>query len=327
MRVRRAEARPRNVRLNVDAAAVLVDEGNLVAARRYAARAEAALSADAEGETPGEWSDVQFFRAHLDWVEEKPGESLARARRVAGAIDRIPQGPRTNVTTQLVYLYLALGRLKSAQELAERSRVWDGNAPQTLAYALREHGDLDRLREYMTTAWTHDHPSIITRLGWRVEFLVPAGMLDDAQREADRYRHQTPETALESSFYPYIMGMLEMGRGHPREAARFLDPWLAAPNKATALHNFQWPAQKLAEAWEALGDTPKAIAVLEETGERPPTLLAARHMWLGSKAQLARLYRKNGQERKARAIEDRLLKMLAVADADHPLLKELRARR
>ena len=48
--------------------------------------------------------------------------------------------------------------------------------------------------------------------------------------------------------------------------------------------------------------------------------------WPRDRAQLARLYRKNGQEAEARAIESHLLKLLAVADADHPLLGELRAR-
>jgi len=92
-----------------------------------------------------------------------------------------------------------------------------------------------------------------------------------------------------------------------------------------------WPAQKLADAWDALGETPKAIEVLAKAVERPPTLRLANpmlthHIWLTSNARLARLYRESGQEPKARVIEERLLKLLAVADTDHPLLKELRAR-
>jgi Domain of unknown function (DUF1897) len=44
------------------------------------------------------------------------------------------------------------------------------------------------------------------------------------------------------------------------------------------------------------------------------------------RAQLAALYRKNGQIREAEAVEAQLLKLLAVADADYPLLLELRGR-
>ena len=218
---------------------------------------------DVKGRTPDEWWEVQFLRAYLDWVEEKPGESLTRARRVAATIDQASGELPREITTQLSYLYLALGRLKAARELAERTRGWEANFPQPLAYALREHGDLDRLREYMTTHWTYDHPSTITRLGGRVEFLVPAGMVDEAEREADRYRRRTPEAALDASNYRWIMGMLEMGRGHPREAAGFLEPWLAAPSRADQRN--QWPAQNLADAWDALGDTSKAIESTRES--------------------------------------------------------------
>jgi tetratricopeptide (TPR) repeat protein len=270
---------------------------------------------------------MQFFRTYLDWVEAKPAESLARVHRLAAAIDRIPEDFRRTFTSTLIWNYLALGRLSEAQELAERGRVWEGPEPYLLAYVLRERGNLAGLRDYLTTHWTHEQSSKATGDPWRVEFLVPAGMLEEAERDIDGYISQVPAAAVETSFYPFLMGPLEMARGRPDEAVRFLQLWLgAAPNRAIALHNAQWQAQKLAAAWEALGDRPTAIEVLE-TGEHPPAFVVVRHQWLTSKAQLARLYRKNGQEQKARVVEARLLKMLAVADADHPLLKELNARR
>ena len=334
MRIRQADARPANVSLNFGAAATLVYQGNLAAARRYATRGEAALSPDAETRNVREWSNTQLLRAYLDWVEAKPGESLARAHRLAAAIDRVPEELRKTFTRQLIYLYLALGRLKAAQELAEHARVWEESEPYLLAYVLRERGNLDGLREYLTTRWTHDQSSkatadawrMETADAWRVEFLVPAGMLEEAERDIDRYESRVPSAIVETSFYPSLMGQLELGRGRPRDAVRLLQSWLAAPNRALTLPMYQWPAQKLADALEALGNTAAAIEVLEKVGEHPPPLLVVRHMWLTSKAQLARLYRENGEEAKARAIEARLLKMLAVADADHPLIVELRAR-
>ncbi len=328
MRISLAEARPANFLLSIDAASSLVNEGNLPAARRYIARADAALPPDAEVRDAAEWSDMEYLRAHLDWLDGKPTEALTRARQLDAAIDRA-QGDRTNLIARPILLYLTLGRLKDARELAERRRVWDGRAPWLLAYALREQGDLNGLREYMTNRWTYDHPAPATGLGWRVEFLVSAGMLDEADRDIDRYHRQTPAAALNTSFYPFMMGMVELGRGHPREAVDLLQPWLALPDRA--LTEFQWPAQKLAEAWDSVGNTTDAIDVLERAVERPPRLQAGltlvHHMWLRSYAQLARLYRKTGQDQKAIAVENRLLKLLAVADADHPLLKELKATR
>ena len=75
---------------------------------------------------------------------------------------------------------------------------------------MREQGDLRSIAEYLTTRWTHDHPA--SRTGWRVEFLVPAGLLDEAARDIDRYKRETPPAVLDTSFYPWIMGLLEMGR-------------------------------------------------------------------------------------------------------------------
>jgi hypothetical protein len=48
--------------------------------------------------------------------------------------------------------------------------------------------------------------------------------------------------------------------------------------------------------------------------------------WLEGRAQLARLYRKNGQVREAEAVEAQMSKLLALADPDYPLLLELRER-
>jgi hypothetical protein len=80
-----------------------------------------------------------------------------------------------------------------------------------------------------------------------------------------------------------------------------------------------------------VADCPDQLAARRTARVHPPTLRLANpmlthHIWLTSNARLARLYRESGQEPKARVIEERLLKLLAVADTDHPLLKELRAR-
>ena len=125
MRVRLAEARPASVRVNLNAAAALVDDGNMAAARRYAARAEAMVPSDTVGTNAVDWAEAQLFRAYLDWYEDKPGESLGRVNRLAVAIDRSDQ-LRTTIANRLIYLYLAFGRLQAAQNLAERSRVWEG---------------------------------------------------------------------------------------------------------------------------------------------------------------------------------------------------------
>ena len=45
--------------------------------------------------------------------------------------------------------------------------------------------------------------------------------------------------------------------------------------------------------------------------------------WMKTQLRLARLYRKVGREQEAQKIEAELLRLLAYADPDHPILVEL----
>lgn len=86
---------------------------------------------------------------------------------------------------------------------------------------------------------------------------------------------------------------------------------------------------KLAEALEAIGNVSEAIDTLEEVvGDRVEAIAGnTPNLWLRANAHLARLYHKSGHADKARAIEAHLMKLLAAADADHPLVVELGRRR
>ncbi len=46
-------------------------------------------------------------------------------------------------------------------------------------------------------------------------------------------------------------------------------------------------------------------------------------LWLRLQAQLVQLYREMGRDADARKIEDQLRKRLALADSDHPILRQL----
>jgi serine/threonine-protein kinase len=258
LNIRLADARPASIFLNAQAVGHLIDSDNLEAARRYAARAEAAAALKDDGRDLISQSHAELSRAWLDWYEGNMSAALTRATRAEATIDRTPLDSRAP-RSRLIFLYLTLGRLKTAQAVAERSRIWETSTPYMLAYALRERGDLDALRTYLTTVWTHDHGSPATTDGWRVEFLVPAGMLDEAARDIERYRRRIPPSAhYFSSFYPFLMGRLEMGRGHPRLVVRQLEPWLATPGRAPVIMNWQGAVQWLARAWTLLGEPGKA---------------------------------------------------------------------
>ena len=282
---------------------------------------------------------AQVSRAWVAWYEGDLPEALTHASEVEATLDRIPlrsqepgspldSGATNAARPRLIFLYLTLGRLKAAQAVAERSHMLDTRVPFMLAYVLLERGDLDGLRAYLTNGWTHGHPSPRTASGGRVEFLVPAGMLDEAARDIERFRQHTPPAARASTAYSFAVAQLETAYGRPRQVVRHLEPWLAAPRRVMAPMNFQAEFQRLAEAWTDLGQPAKAIELLERATAQLPTFEAPaqHHLALQTHAQLARLYRQHGQVAEARVVEDRLRRLLAVADPDHPLVLELKSR-
>lgn len=70
------------------------------------------------------------------------------------------------------------------------------------------------------------------------------------------------------------------------------------------------------------------MEVLERASERKFLAVASLDptvpYWIRNRLELARLYRGVGRVEDARAIEADLLKLLALADSDHPVVRELR---
>ena len=90
---------------------------------------------------------------------------------------------------------------------------------------------------------------------------------------------------------------------------------------------FQLSFESLATALRKKGDVPRAIQVLERASERKFQAVidgATGAYWMRNRLDLAKLYRRVGRVEEARAIETDLLKVLALADADHPMLLELK---
>jgi tetratricopeptide (TPR) repeat protein len=85
----------------------------------------------------------------------------------------------------------------------------------------------------------------------------------------------------------------------------------------------------LAEAFREQGQFGKAVQVLEGALEKQILLLVDQSspltggLWLRIQAQLAQVYREMGRDGDARKIEDTLRRRLALADPDHPILRQL----
>jgi hypothetical protein len=90
-------------------------------------------------------------------------------------------------------------------------------------------------------------------------------------------------------------------------------------------------ARGLAAAYEQAGDPQRASHVLLTWFASRSELAIDRrtgrphgHNWIAAQADLARLYRQTGRGREAEPIEAELRRLLAVADPDHPVLRQLR---
>ena len=86
-------------------------------------------------------------------------------------------------------------------------------------------------------------------------------------------------------------------------------------------------SESLANAYEQEGDLQKAIEVLEAAAQSRMgdfSLRGAPH-WMRTQLRLAELYRKVGRDQEAITIENKLRKLLAYADSDHPILRKLQS--
>ncbi len=116
-------------------------------------------------------------------------------------------------------------------------------------------------------------------------------------------------------------GVLKLSRGNTPEGIEMLEGTLP---RLEALY-FE-ALEILAEAYRLQGDLLQAIQLLEEVSKISPLLvprLGPATMWLRIKSQLAQLYRDEGRYEDARKIEDELRRLLALADSDHPILRQL----
>jgi len=89
---------------------------------------------------------------------------------------------------------------------------------------------------------------------------------------------------------------------------------------------FQLSYESLATALRMKGDVPRAIQVLERASERKYQAVidgATGAHWMRNRLDLAKLYRSVGRVEEARATEADLRRLLALADSDHPIRREL----
>ncbi|OFW04792.1 MAG: hypothetical protein A3H96_10275 [Acidobacteria bacterium RIFCSPLOWO2_02_FULL_67_36] len=148
-------------------------------------------------------------------------------------------------------------------------------------------------------------------------------MLEDARLDVEGGRK-----SFESSI-PYLNGDLALARGNVDAAVELLRPVIDNPPRAAAGSQlFCRGAEALAAAHLRNADVENAAGVLRAAlaARRPSAAgsLTGHYFWMRLQLRLAELDRSLGREAEARALEEELARLLAVADPDFPPLVRLR---
>ena len=122
-------------------------------------------------------------------------------------------------------------------------------------------------------------------------------------------------------------GELALRRGETAEAIDRIERGLELTSLDGTI-DFYLGSESLATAWQRLGNETQALRVLEDAAQLKARYrnreLTGAFGRFRVQARLAREYRKLGRVQEAEAIEAELLRMLTYADADHPIVRQIR---
>jgi tetratricopeptide (TPR) repeat protein len=191
---------------------------------------------------------------------------------------------------------MVLGRFRDAKAFFERN---GGAHPYDAVDLAFYSGDEGKARENLTAWLQLDGPVTLHHALLAFQLQVP-----DWERKVAA---SPPSDGLR--------GVMALQEGHTTEAASFFQQSFDQRRGNTAA-----TAEGLSIALERSGDFLKAAEALEKAS---PERVEDPCGWLWNQARLAWLYRKLERTRDAQRIEDQLRKLLAVADPDHPILRQL----
>jgi tetratricopeptide (TPR) repeat protein len=337
---RLADSYPRSFGFNWHAAY------NFVVWKRDPARARPYLRRAGELVTPEVTDEFRWSASWMEllpfterWLEGDLEAAASELDRVAATIDSLPRGARDVFALKTTLGYLTLGRLEAASRASEK--IFDPVVRNdTIAQIAFFQADAPALEDRLR--FSGERSLGLISPGWWETIAIlqaRAGLVQDARRyvraakenvkvggwrgRLNAVRNQQDHPAL----HTVPGGEIALSQGNLSGAIFELEEAM----KLEAEWNRMKPAfylasESLASALKKKGDTKRAIEVLERASERKFQAVINNNSgpyWLRSRFELARLYRSVGRVEDARAVEADLRKLLALADADHPILLEL----
>jgi tetratricopeptide (TPR) repeat protein len=316
--IHRADLRPKDFEARFWAAWFLAQfDRDPARARLYVHRTLELVSPDVMREFPSEVAWLELFLANERWLEGDAAGALALATRFAEKLESTPSLRQYGAVEQLGNVFLTLGKLRTAEEFFHR--LSDPTFNLTGLSLLRgNQRELQRLSSALV-AHSYDVPLTIGIL------LARSGLTDEAERVLAENKGESG-SALLSGTLEAARGELAMARGQTAEAIH----QLRESQKRTRVFGraaFLLGLESLASALARQGDPEGAIRVLELGSKQRHVAfhwVSNGFLWTRNQFLLAQLHRKVGRAADAQRIEAELLNLLALADADHPILVELR---
>jgi len=312
---RRAHLRPNDFGQNCRAAmAVGRLTGKPEEAEPYVARARQLSSEESTRRYAQCAAYLETFPIYEHMFAGRVERVLAEADRIAATLPMRTGETRHMFIGITAELYIDIGRLKQAEALI-RQFPDPVMVHWNLALVARERGDSREFKQRIVelsrqpnAAFWFDMPIVYARVG----------LLD----ESDKWIQAHPDAVGIDT----ARGELALARGQRTEGLRLLQKGFASLRRNRSVRFFN-AAEGLARALELQGDLEGAVRILEEASQQRglAVMFGPIPMWNQLRHDQARLYRRLGREPEAERIEDELRKLLAYADDDHAIARELRA--
>ena len=341
-RARRADLRPTNLPATVSLARYFLETGDVAAAEPYVERARALASA--EGAPPAQVLQANFLKVDAAWVGRDAKQALAALNDVVASGPPQTREARDSWLLRASIHYLTLGMLDAAHDMAVQSNGEVLDSCALLYHVALARDDRQAARDHLRrclalgAAWP---PGGKARgLIW----LARAGAPDEAREALEGWNAQclapeprAPGEPLRWSWPPQmdvssiarvcarmmgtVRGELARLEGRVGEAIPLLEQGVAE------LQGFYVASDSLALAWLAQGEPSRAARVLAEAAQVSPprpSFEVVGISWLTVELRRAQVYRQLGRVVEAEQIEAGLRTLLAHADPDHVILRELK---
>lgn len=318
--VARGRERPNDVRTQVMAAVALTAwQGEPEAARPFIERARGLVDSGVPLE-PQALAWVTLFDVHVAWVR---GDA-ARARQLldaqAARLSSMAGDELEHFAGRVGKMYLGLGRCRDARAALERVGIEFRH--EYLAFAALQCDDQQAFVEHMLADERTDQAPSYGRIMWGAR----TRRFADVERWQDDFRRRFANRLT------LIVGEGELAaeRGDWTHAIeRFELAWTTVRGRGQ--DRTPMIAERLAEGYLRTGRPARALEVLEATIPLRTKMceligLPGPLAWIRAQVTLARLYRELGRPDEAARRLSEIRPLLAEADPDLPLLRDLDSR-